>query len=231
MSSVSPLSQKREKGDPLIIYIDRVLPLFVLAMTIPLRCWQDSNTGYLPCCYNFHFSGVNRRPAVNASIGAHLSLVSENAGRRLAGCKCLTWSPSISCISTSAMVVTYCQDNQAQRGSVTGLRSHSWEAEASGFKPSLCGSLIWHRFWPLATSGHIILSKSLNISESLISHRIRCDSSSIGRIEWNCMSTEASTLRHSVNGTCDESNRYKNMSFHLPVAELYVLLTALSPTR
>ena len=38
MSSVSPLSQKREKGDPLIVYIDRVLPLFVLAMTIPLRC-------------------------------------------------------------------------------------------------------------------------------------------------------------------------------------------------
>ena len=33
-----------------------ILPLFVLAMIIPLRCLQETNTGYLPCfCCYFHF--------------------------------------------------------------------------------------------------------------------------------------------------------------------------------
>ena len=42
------------------------------------------------------FQRANRRLVVNSSTGAHLSLVSGNAKRRLAGCKCPTRSPSVS---------------------------------------------------------------------------------------------------------------------------------------
>ena len=39
-----------------VIFYSEFLPLFVLAMIIPLRCTQETKTGYLPCfyCY-FHF--------------------------------------------------------------------------------------------------------------------------------------------------------------------------------
>ena len=130
------------RGEWRTLNFTQSLPLFVLAMTYLKVFIRDKHWLFTLFLLLLPFWRANRRLIVNALTGAHLSLVSGNAGRRLAGCKCLTWSPSISCISTSAMVVTYCQDNQAQRGSVTGLRSHSWEAEASGFKPSLCGSLI-----------------------------------------------------------------------------------------
>ena len=63
---VSPLSQKRGSSNPWILFSHRVLPLFVLAltitltiaMTVTLRCLQETNPGYLPrfCCY-FHFRG------------------------------------------------------------------------------------------------------------------------------------------------------------------------------
>jgi len=42
------------------------------------------------------FQRANRRLVVNSSTGTHLSLVSGNAKRRLADCKCPTWSPSLS---------------------------------------------------------------------------------------------------------------------------------------
>ena len=69
MCSVS-LVPKRGVGvgsrDPLILDLNRILPLFVLAMTITLiialtitlRCLQETNTGSLPCfCCYFHFRG------------------------------------------------------------------------------------------------------------------------------------------------------------------------------
>ena len=80
---MSPLSQKEEDGSPLILDSNKVLPLFVLAltisltiaMTIILRCLQETNTGYLHClcCYS-HFP--------------------EQTG----SCKCLNWSPPIHCL-------------------------------------------------------------------------------------------------------------------------------------
>jgi len=58
---VSPLSYKRwgrGSRDPLILYSNKVLPLFVFLMTITLQCLQEINTGYLPClCWYFHFRG------------------------------------------------------------------------------------------------------------------------------------------------------------------------------
>ena len=55
---VSPLLQKSREGDPLILYSNRVLPLFVLAMTTTLWCLQETDIGYLLyfCCC-FHFRG------------------------------------------------------------------------------------------------------------------------------------------------------------------------------
>ena len=45
-------------GVPLILYSNKVLPLFVLAMTVILRCPQETNPGYLPCfCCYLHFGG------------------------------------------------------------------------------------------------------------------------------------------------------------------------------
>ena len=45
------------------------------------------------------FQRASRRLTVNPSTGAHLALILGNAKRRLAGCKCPTWSPSISYLS------------------------------------------------------------------------------------------------------------------------------------
>ena len=60
------------------------------------RCLEETKTGYLPCfCCYFHLR-PNKGLVVNSSTGAHLSLASGNAKRRLADCKCPTWSPSIS---------------------------------------------------------------------------------------------------------------------------------------
>ena len=45
-------------GDSLILYSDRVLSLFVLAMITSLRGLQETKTGYLFCfCCYFHFRG------------------------------------------------------------------------------------------------------------------------------------------------------------------------------
>ena len=53
---VSPLSHKGGSRDLLTLHSNRVLPIFVLAMTITLRCLQETETGYLPCfCCYFHF--------------------------------------------------------------------------------------------------------------------------------------------------------------------------------
>ena len=76
---------KREgSGGPLILYLNRVLPLFVLAMTITLiivmtitlKCLQETNTGYLPCSV--------------------VTFISD--GNQEAACKCLNWSPPVSCL-------------------------------------------------------------------------------------------------------------------------------------
>ena len=63
----APLSHKGGGiGEPLILYSNRVFPLFVLAMiitltiavTITLRSLLEAKTGYVPCfCCYFHFGG------------------------------------------------------------------------------------------------------------------------------------------------------------------------------
>ena len=81
---VSHLTPKGEGVDPLILYSIRVLPLFVLAMivtlttamTITLRCLQEKNLAIYSVC---------------ASI---------SEGKQETDCKCLNWSPSISCLRT-----------------------------------------------------------------------------------------------------------------------------------
>ena len=53
-----PCPKRGRSGEPLILYSNRVLPLFVLAMTTTLMCLQETNTGYLPCfCCYIHFGG------------------------------------------------------------------------------------------------------------------------------------------------------------------------------
>ena len=53
---VSFLSQKSGGRRLLVLYKNSILPLF--AMTITLRCLQETNIGYLPCfCCHFHFRG------------------------------------------------------------------------------------------------------------------------------------------------------------------------------
>ena len=82
--SISLVPKKTESRDALILYSIRLLPVFVLAMTIALtiamiitlRCLQETNTGYYP---------------VSA-----VSSISE--GKREADCKCLNLSPSIFCL-------------------------------------------------------------------------------------------------------------------------------------
>ena len=59
--SVSLVPKEVGSQDPLILYSNRVLPLFVLAMAITLRCLQERNTGFLPYFfYYFHFRGQKR---------------------------------------------------------------------------------------------------------------------------------------------------------------------------
>ena len=58
--AVSSLSQNmgRESGDPLILYSNRVLPLFIFAMTIISNCLKERSTTHLFCfCCYFHFRG------------------------------------------------------------------------------------------------------------------------------------------------------------------------------
>ena len=79
----SPLTQKGGRRDPLILYSNRVFPLFVLAMiiltiamTITLRCLQEKKPGYLLVCPSI---SEGKQETVNSLTGAHLSLVSEHA--------------------------------------------------------------------------------------------------------------------------------------------------------
>ena len=62
----------------LILYSQRFLPLFVLAMIIPLRCLQETKTDYLPCfCCYFHFWRANRKRVINSLTGAQIFLIQE----------------------------------------------------------------------------------------------------------------------------------------------------------
>ena len=80
---VSSLSQKRGRRSLNSLLRVLPLPLFVLAMIVSLRCLQEVETGYLPCfCCYIHLE-ANRRLTVNASTGAHLTLISGNANKRL----------------------------------------------------------------------------------------------------------------------------------------------------
>ena len=87
----------------LVFYSEGSLPLFLLAIIIPLRCYQETKTGYLPrfCC---HFQEQMGVLVVNSSAGVHLFLASGNTKRRLADCKCQTWSPSISYLTPNTTI-------------------------------------------------------------------------------------------------------------------------------
>ena len=71
--SLAPRSGGRESGDPLIVYSNRVFSLFVLALTVILRCLQETKTVY----------------PVSVVISI-LKCKQEADG------KCVTWSPPIS---------------------------------------------------------------------------------------------------------------------------------------
>ena len=84
-------------ADPLLLYSNRVLPLFVLAfgitlsiaLSITLRCLQETKTGLFALfLLLLPFQRPNRRLIVNASTRAHLSLVLSNANSH----KCPAWS-------------------------------------------------------------------------------------------------------------------------------------------
>ena len=68
---VSPLSQKRWEQRSLN-HLLRVLPIFDLATTLTFSVYKR-NTGYLPFLLLLTFRRPNRRPIVNAFMGAHLS--------------------------------------------------------------------------------------------------------------------------------------------------------------
>ena len=56
-----PCPKERGSGNPLILYSDKVLPLFVPAMTVTLNHPQETKLGYLPClCHCFHFGEQTR---------------------------------------------------------------------------------------------------------------------------------------------------------------------------
>ena len=48
MCSVSLVPKRGKNEDPLIHYLNRILPLSGLTMTITLRYLQETKTGYLP---------------------------------------------------------------------------------------------------------------------------------------------------------------------------------------
>ena len=85
---MSPLSQKRGEGDPLILYSNRILPLFVLTLTNCLDYCHDSYLEVFTRDKHWVFTlfllllpswMANRKLIVNDLTGAHLSPISENA--------------------------------------------------------------------------------------------------------------------------------------------------------
>ena len=82
-------------GEDLKLYSNRALPLFVLAMTIILRCLQETKTGYSPCfCCYVHFGGKLKADCKCLDRSPPISCLRKH--KQEASCKCLTWSPSIS---------------------------------------------------------------------------------------------------------------------------------------
>ena len=69
--------------------------LFVLVMTIILRCLQDTKTSCLPCfCCYFHFGGKQKADCKCLDWSPPISCLRKC--KQEASCKCLTWSPFIS---------------------------------------------------------------------------------------------------------------------------------------
>ena len=84
----------------LILYSDRVLPLFVLAMIIFLRCLQETKTGYLPVSV---VTSTSKRKWgwLYISQLEPTYVASGNEKKRPADCEFPTWSPSISYLTGS----------------------------------------------------------------------------------------------------------------------------------
>ena len=53
----------------------------IIAMSVPLRCLQGTNTGYLPCYCCYFYSGGKQEADVNVLTGTLLSRVLGNANR------------------------------------------------------------------------------------------------------------------------------------------------------
>ena len=71
----------------LILYSQRFLPLFVLAMIIPLRCLQETKTDYLPFLLLLPFLESKQEAGYKFLNWSPPILDSGNAERRLADCK------------------------------------------------------------------------------------------------------------------------------------------------
>ena len=82
--SCLPCPKRGGPGHPLILYSDRVLPLLCPYHDYYLKLFtSDKHWLFTLFLLLFPFGRTNRRLIVNALTGAHLSLVSENANKRL----------------------------------------------------------------------------------------------------------------------------------------------------
>ena len=111
----------RERGDHLILYPNRIFPLFVPAVAVILRCLQEIKPGCLPClsCY-FYFrwqtggwllmlylepthllSQEMQTGGWLLSIHPEAHFFLHHEMQQEASCKCLICNPSISCLKLS----------------------------------------------------------------------------------------------------------------------------------
>ena len=97
----SPLCQKRGEWRSLNLFLKQGFTSLFPCSDYYLKVFtRDKHWLFTLFLLLIPFWRANRRLTVNVSTGAHLTLVSGNANPE-ASCKCLTWSPSISCISSS----------------------------------------------------------------------------------------------------------------------------------
>ena len=92
----------------LVLYLEETLLLFVFAsLSYSLEVLtRDKDWLFTLFLLLLLFLRANGGLIFHSSTGAHLSLISGNAKRRLDDCKCPVWSPSVSCFR--AMVYAVC---------------------------------------------------------------------------------------------------------------------------
>ena len=105
---MSPLSQKRGEGDPVILYsLEKILPLFVLAVIISLRCLYKRQTLAI-----YHLSVVTsisegKQEADCKCLNWSPTNPYLRKCKQEASCKCLAWNPPISCLSCTLTIVHF----------------------------------------------------------------------------------------------------------------------------